>query len=490
MLKCTMRLSTLIKDLGIISLQGTDPEIKGISSNSEQIREGYLFVAIKGQRNDGHRFIEETIKRGAVAVVLEDDILPRVNFPLIKVKNPRLVLARIADRFFNHPSAKIQLIGITGTNGKTTVSYLIKNILENFNKKIGLLGTINYEIGDRIIPASNTTPDTTILNSYLQDMIKENIDYAILEVSSHSISQHRIKYLDFNSGVFTNFSNDHLDYHKNRENYFRVKKSFFESLSSESKAIVNIDDYQYRNIVRDIRAKVFTYGMREEADVFLKKDSLSFSLAESKFTVCALGQEFEIECPLIGEYNVYNILAAVCLCLTQGVPKEIIKKSLKNFAGLPGRLERIDCGQNFILFIDYAHTEEALRNVLVNLRKFVHNGRLISIFGCGGDRDKEKRPSMGKIGSRLSDFVILTSDNPRSEEPQEIILDIQKGIEGDNYEIILDRGEAIRKGLSLAKQNDIVLIAGKGHEKYQVLKDTIIPFSDAEVAKRCLSKKF
>lgn len=468
-----MRLSTLIKDLKIVSFRGGDPEIKGISSNSKQVREGYLFVAIKGEKDDGHRFIGEAIKRGAVAVV----------------EGSRLVISELAVRFYNHPSSKLNLIGITGTNGKTTVSYLIKNILENFGKKVGLLGTINYEIGNRIIPATNTTPDALVLNSYLRDMVKENIDYVVLEVSSHSIAQQRIKGLDFNAGIFTNFGHDHLDYHQTIENYFRVKKSFFENLPLRSKAIINVDDPRYEELIKNVKAELFSYGIKRNADVFVKKDSLSFSLKGSSFILSAFGREFVIESPLITEYDVHNILAAVTFCIEQELPIETIITSLKRFRGVPGRLQRIDCGQDFILFVDYAHTGEALKNVLTNLKRFADGGKLITIFGCGGDRDRQKRAQMGRISSELSDTVILTSDNPRSESPQAIIQDIAKGAKNDNQEVILDREDAIEKGIDLAKKGDIVLIAGKGHEKYQVFKDTVVPFDDVEVARRIILNK-
>lgn len=484
-----MNLSTLIQNLEIISFHGGNPEIKGISANSGQIREGYLFVAIKGEKDNGHRFIGEAIKRGAAAVVLEEDIPLRSDFPAVKVESSRRTIPELASRFYNQPSSKLNLIGITGTNGKTTVSYLIKNILENFGKKVGLLGTINYEIGDRVIPATNTTPDAAILNSYLQDMVKENTDYAILEVSSHSICQHRIDGLDFNSGIFTNFGHDHLDYHHSLEDYFQTKKRLFQKLPPESKAIINIDDPRSKEISRGIKAEIFAYAIEQEANVFIKPSSLLLSLAGVRFILSTSNGEFPIECSLIGRYNIYNILAAVCFCLNEGVPLEIISAALKNFPGVPGRLQRVDCGQDFILFVDYAHTQEALKSVLTNLRSSMSDGRLITIFGCGGDRDKQKRAQMGRISSELSDMVILTSDNPRSEDPQAIIQDIAKGIEKDNYEIISDRKEAIRRGIDLAKRGDIILIAGKGHEKYQIFRDTVVPFDDLEVARRIINSR-
>jgi len=498
-----MKLSTLIQNLEIISFHGGDPEIKGLSSNSGQIREGYLFVAIKGEKDDGHRFIEEAIKRGAVAVLVEEDIPLRPDFPAVRVRSSRRALSKLAVRFYDQPSSRLNLVGITGTNGKTTVSYLIKNILKNFGKRLGLLGTINYEIGDRVIPATNTTPDAAVLNSYLQDMVKENTDYAILEVSSHSISQHRIDELDFNTGIFTNFGHDHLDYHHSLENYFQTKKRFFERLPAGAKAIINIDDPRSKEISRGIKARIFSYAVGQEADVFIKSNSLFLSLAGVRFIASGPNGEFPVECPLIGRHNVYNILAAACFCLSEGVPLEIISSSLRNFPPVRGRLQRVDYGQDFILFVDYAHTEEALKSVLTNLRSSMSGGRLITIFGCGGDRDRQKRAAMGKISSELSDVVILTSDNPRSENPQAIIEDIVKGIEKNSslwvrladgqaqarYEIISDREEAIKRGIALAQKGDIVLIAGKGHERYQIFRDTVVPFDDVEVARKIILNK-
>ncbi|MCK4859279.1 MAG: UDP-N-acetylmuramoyl-L-alanyl-D-glutamate--2,6-diaminopimelate ligase, partial [Candidatus Omnitrophica bacterium] len=320
-----MKFSNLIQNLEVISFHGGDPEIKGISCNSGQIREGYLFVAIRGEKNNGHRFIEEAIKRGAVAVILEEDLPLRHSLASVRVDNSRLTLAKLSTRFYGRPSSKINLIGITGTDGKTTVSYLIKSILESFAKKVGLLGTINYEIGNRIVPATNTTPDAVVLNSYLHDMLGENADYAVLEVSSHSVCQHRIDGLNFKSAIFTNFGQDHLNYHRTLEDYFQAKKAFLESLSSEGKLIINADDPSYARIIKNIKAKIFTYAIKKRADVFIEQDSLSLSLEGIKFKLCLefsnsrlcnSSKDFFVQSPLIGEYNVYNILAAICFCLT------------------------------------------------------------------------------------------------------------------------------------------------------------------------------
>ncbi|RKY38752.1 MAG: UDP-N-acetylmuramoyl-L-alanyl-D-glutamate--2,6-diaminopimelate ligase, partial [Candidatus Omnitrophota bacterium] len=302
---------------------------------------------------------------------------------------------------------------------------------------------------------------------------------------SHSIAQKRIAELDFNSGIFTNFSPDHLDYHRDLEEYFQTKRSFLQSLPEKGQAILNIDDKRYEEIVEGMKAKVFSYGVKRQGDIFLKRHSVDLSLKGMKFLVCVKDEEYLVESSLIGEYNIYNILCAICFCLSEGFSPKAIVPLLKEFSGVPGRLERIECGQDFLVFVDYAHTEDALRNVLRTMRSILPaGGRLISIFGCGGDRDRQKRPVMGKVGSELSDLLILTSDNPRTEDPEEILKEVAKGIERrDNYQIILDRREAIRKGIEVARTGDVVVIAGKGHEKYQVFKDTIIPFDDREVVR-------
>ncbi len=498
-----MKLKALIEDLEVVKLTLLNGiEIEGISADSQTVKEGYLFVAIRGSKLDGHNFIQEAILRGAAAIVCE----PSYHFASqsgggraakIVVKDTRRTLAGLAAKFYGQPGKNIKLIGVTGTNGKTTVCFLLQEMLRRAGKPAGLLGTISYNIGERIIPSVLTTPDPVTLHRCLAEMVEEKLEYAVLEVSSHSLVQRRLDCLNFKTAIFTNISRDHLDYHRTMTEYLEAKSLLFKGLADDSLAIVNRDSAVSEKIIRSTRAKILTYGLNEAADV--RAGNIKFSLEGSEFILSCpeelLGEKtpvsqeaFKLSSGLIGRHNVSNILAAVAVALFEGIDLEIIKQALKNFAGVPGRLERIDCGQEFTVFVDYAHTPEALENILSTLREFLAKGKLILVFGCGGDRDSSKRPLMGQIAAKLSDYTVITSDNPRSEEPLKIIEDIEKGvgIGSKNYRIVLDRFEAIRQGLEIASKGDIVVIAGKGHETYQFLKDVTIPFDDRDVVKKIL----
>ena len=464
-----------------------DFEVSGISCNSKNILPNFVFVAIKGTKEDGHKFIQEAIVKGAKAVVVECQLSSvkcqdnKIN--LIKVDNARKALAKLAAGFYGNPSAKIKVVGITGTNGKTTISYLIEALLKEAGKIPGVIGTINYRFKDKVIPAKNTTPGQIELQSALADMSREGTNYVVLEVSSHALDQDRTEGIDFHCAIFTNLTGDHLDYHQTLENYFQAKAKLFQNINLHSVAIINNDDIYGRKLKELIKSKIITYGIENPADI--RAADINFDISHTEFRLVAPQGEINFTSRLIGRHNVYNILAAVAFALKEGLSLSVIKSAIERFYYVPGRLERIEFLGNFLVFVDYAHTEDALVNVIKTLRQ-VSGNRIIVVFGCGGERDKTKRPKMGYAVSELADYAIITNDNPRSEDPLEIIEEIKKGISKKNFCVIPDRKEAINKSLTLAKSGDIVLVAGKGHENYQILNDRIIHFDDRETVRECL----
>ena len=502
-----MKIEELIKSLGNSNEHSNlgDFEVCGISCNSKQILDNFVFVAIKGAREDGNRYIEEAIGRGAKVVIVQSpghrvilrstqDTSPKdterqrsarspegVSF--IKVKDARIALARLTAEFYGHPSSKIKVIGITGTNGKTTVSYLLEALLKEDGFFPGLIGTVNYRFKDRIIPSKNTTPGPIELESLLADMVKEGGSHAIMEVSSHALDQDRTRGINFHSAIFTNLTQDHLDYHKTLGNYFNAKARLFRNISPDSFVVINNDDRYARRIKNITKASIITYGIENKAQVNAKKTK--FDSLHTEFCLVSPEGEINFTSPLVGRHNVYNILAAVSWALKAGIAISTIKSAIAGLCLVPGRLEKIDFEGNFRVFVDYAHTEDALRNIIGTLRCLTKK-RLIVVFGCGGERDKTKRPKMGKVVSESVDYAIITNDNPRSEDPQEIINDIKQGIKKTNYCVIPERGLAIKKSLSLAKSGDIVLIAGKGHEDCQIIKDKVMPFNDGKAIRECL----
>ncbi|MFN7171000.1 MAG: UDP-N-acetylmuramoyl-L-alanyl-D-glutamate--2,6-diaminopimelate ligase, partial [Candidatus Omnitrophota bacterium] len=416
---------------------------------------------------------------------LKENLQRRKGVIFIGVKDTRHILAKLAANFYKHPSTKLKVIGVTGTNGKTTTTYLIESILKTAGFKTGLIGTINYRFGERVIPALNTTPGAVQLQELLFSMQREMIDYTVMEVSSHSLEQGRVDEIDFHAGIFTNLGMDHLDYHKTLENYFNAKAKLFTKLNSSSWAVVNIDDQWGKEMLIRTSAKTVTYGINKPADVEARR--IHLHCEGSQFLVNTPYGEIEIVTPLLGIHNIYNILASISLGIAEKIPLEIIKSGIENISCVRGRLEPVDAGQPFKVFVDYAHTDSALKNVISSL-KVLFRGRIIVVFGCGGDRCREKRPVMGKIASELADYVILTTDNPRSEEPEAIIRTIEKGfLRGfDRYQVILDRYAAIKEALSMAGEDDVVLIAGKGHEPYQIFKNVTVPFDDRIVVREIL----
>ena len=472
----------------------TNLEISGIACDSKAVKPGYLFAALKGSKVNGADFIDEAIERGASAILLDacDKGIFKKGDTFIYAKDARLALALACQAYFGDISGKMRLIGITGTNGKTTITYLMESLFKFINQEAGIIGTVNYRFGRRLIPAVNTTPGTLELYSLLSSMQKEKIENCVMEVSSHSLELGRVETLKFDAAIFTNLTREHLDFHKNMEDYLNAKLKLFEKIKKGGFAIINTDDPSAAKIIEKIKsdgkAKVITYGINRRADVMASGIDLSCRGLKFQLGVAEPGSApINIESSLIGRHNIYNILASIAAAITLGMDLKNVKKGIEAMKGLPGRLESVGCGQNFSVYVDYAHTEDGLENVLKSLRE-LKPGKLISVFGCGGNRDRFKRPRMGKISTELSDMVFITSDNPRNEEPMDIINEIARGIglEKDNYAIEPDRFNAIKKALAEAREGDIVLVAGKGHETYQIFKDTMVPFDDREVVKRIL----
>ncbi len=485
-----MRLSEILKYLKVKKFVGNENvDVRGIAYDSREVDEGELFVAIKGLNVDGHRFIPEAVLAGAVAVILEDDLIDDSyfvgrNVAKIVVPDSRKALAVVSSVFYGFPSEKLKLVGVTGTNGKTTTTHLIKSILEYGGLKTGLIGTINYVIGNEIISASQTTPESLELNRFIGKMVEKGISACVMEVSSHALALDRVYGLDFDVGVFTNLTQDHLDFHRTFEAYFQAKKILFDSLKQSAYAIYNIDDPYGEKIVADTKATKLSYGKSERADVRIKEFKFSF---DGTYVVVQLptGAELEINSKLIGEFNVYNISSAVAVGYILGIEHEDIKRGIEAVENVKGRFEKIISPDGYTVIIDYAHTPDALEkciDAILKVREQVGGGKLITVFGCGGDRDKGKRPIMGRISTEKSDITIITSDNPRFEDPEKIISDILDGVkENAVYYVFVDRKEAIERALEMAERNDIVLIAGKGHEEYQIIRDIKVPFSDSQI---------
>jgi UDP-N-acetylmuramoyl-L-alanyl-D-glutamate--2,6-diaminopimelate ligase len=486
-----MQLRDLVNAVSPVRIEGSlDREVSGLAYDSRRAVPGTVFVAIPGRRTDGHEYIDSAIDRGACAVITErsDFVSPRAT--QIRVSDSRAALAAAASAFFAHPSRQLRVVGITGTNGKTTVSFLLRHLLEAAGVRCGLIGTVRYEIGDRVIPAQRTTPEALEIQQLMAHMVRAGCSTCILEVSSHGLEQKRVDGVSFDIGVFTNLTHDHLDYHGNMEKYFAAKRRLFAGvgeLKGPSRAVINIDDPYGARLAREDHLEVrLTYGLGETAvlrarDLDLRPDGTRMTLETPAGTFVAL-------LPLIGRFNVYNALAAVGTALILNVPLPVVQGALASAPQTPGRLERVDRGQPFGVFVDYAHTEDALRNVLGALRE-VTRGRLLLVFGCGGDRDAGKRAPMGRVAGELADRVVVTSDNPRREKPEAIAAQIEVGLReagGAPWGVDLDRSRAIDALVRDAAPGDTVLIAGKGHESYQESQDTVVPFDDRLVVTETL----
>jgi UDP-N-acetylmuramoyl-L-alanyl-D-glutamate--2,6-diaminopimelate ligase len=460
--------------------------VNRVTDDSRKVGKGDLFIAVRGYNTDGYKFISKAIKNGSGIIVSDRNFKAPKNVKKIIVKDTRAILPVIADNFYGHPSNRLKIVGITGTNGKTTITYLMENILNVANKRTGVIGTINYRVKRREVPATNTTPGPLELQSLLSRMLKGRARYILMEVSSHSLDQNRVERVWFDVCIFTNITKEHLDYHKTIKKYFEAKIRLFGKLKKGGVAVINNDDKRVASLKHRLRKKVLTYGIKRDSDIMAKE--IKLSIDSSSFVIKTPKGKFSVRTRLIGMHNISNILAGVAASMALEVGLNIIKKGIESFKGVPGRLELIDFGQPFKIFVDYAHTEDALHNILSLLRNVTKEGRIITVFGCGGNRDKAKRSAMGNVACRFSDKVVVTSDNPRFEDPDSIISEIEEGIKSSftNYDIVPDRKDAIAKALRLAKRGDVVVIAGKGHEKYQIVKDKAFPFDDCEVARSIL----
>jgi UDP-N-acetylmuramoyl-L-alanyl-D-glutamate--2,6-diaminopimelate ligase len=486
-----MNLHTLLSGLEFESLNGVgDTEVTGISCNSRHVKKGDLFVCIPGFRTDGHNYIQEVCKKGVVAVVVEQRVCCGDGVAVIRVQDSRYALSFLADRFFRFPSKRLKLIGVTGTNGKTTTSYLIEEVFRGHGKKTSCIGTIGYKLKGKQHLTSITTPESLELHRTFSKMLLDGVEVVVLEVSSHALSLKRVEHSQFDIACFTNITRDHLDFHKRWVNYVAAKKRLFHLLSVSQKpkkwAVLNSDDPMHRSIKGEIDVPTITYGLKSgdirAKDIRLSLDGTSF------FVETPLGVE-EVKLQLLGLPNVYNALCAISVGVTQGFSLGSILEAIEGLRMVPGRFEVIRVPQReFIVIVDYAHTPDALMRLLKSCREIVGGrGRLILVFGCGGDRDKKKRRMMGRIASSLSDITFITTDNPRGEAPEDIIRMIEAGFDNTaEYSSIVDRREAIGEALDMARRGDIVIIAGKGHETYQEFKDKKVHFDDREVVKELL----
>lgn len=462
--------------------------VSGLECDSRKVTPGCLFVAIPGTKDDGRRFIGEAAAKGAVAVVSEGPEPEGCALPYARVEDARLAMARLASAYYGNPSRAMHMIGVTGTNGKTTTSFLIEHILRSAGQPAGIIGTVSHRYAGRVIPASETTPGPLLMQSLLAEMAKASCRYVVSEVSSHALDQRRVAGIDFQCAVFLNLTQDHLDYHRTLERYFAAKSLLFSSLSREAKAILNADDDWVMRVQGLTKAAIRTFGVDKPSDYQAKR--LRFKDESVEFDLVTRQATLGVELPLIGRHNVYNALAALAACESAGLSLEQSVSALADFPGVPGRLESIREGQDFRVFVDFAHTPDGLANVLKAVKEY-QKKHLYLVFGCGGDRDRTKRPKMAEIAAFYCDHIFVTSDNPRSEDPKAIIQEIIKGFPADfkNFSAVPDRQKAVRQALMKARTDDIVVLAGKGHERGQIIKGESLPYSDIEEARKVLMGK-
>ena len=491
-----MTFQQLLEGAEVLSQSGNSPSsITGVAYDSRRVQSGYLFVAMKGESSDGNRFIDQAIAAGAVAIVTDSATqAPRPGVAWAQVAHGRRALARISANFYGRPAEKIASTGITGTNGKSTTAFLIESILHAAGRTTALIGTIEYHVAGKTLPAPHTTPESLDLNCLLADGLRAGVTEAVMEVSSHALEQQRVFGIPFDVAVFSNLTRDHLDYHGTMDDYFRAKQVLFEGCGTAPPraAVINADDEYGRRLLalsRKNSSTVFSYGLNSGD---FHAEAIEVTPRGTRIQLVTPSRRLPIWSPLIGQVNVYNALAAAAAAYARGCADEAIATGIYTLARVPGRFERVDCGQPFIVAVDYAHTDDALRNVTALARDFVVRaglkGKVITLFGCGGDRDRAKRPLMGEAAGKGSDFVVLTSDNPRSEDPLAIINDALVGLQktGTKYMTEPDRRKAIGLALQQATPGDIVLLAGKGHERTQVTRAATIPFDDVAVARQIL----
>lgn len=484
-----MKIKKLIKNYPDVILKGSrEQEITGICANSQILAPGNLFVAKKGLKTDGTRYIPDAIAAGAAALLT--DIYDPTYRQLTQLIHPdvRMMEACLAETFYEYPSSRLYMVGITGTNGKTTVSYLVKHLLDHCQGPCGLVGTVEYILGTHRLQATHTTPEVFVNHKMLHEMVESGCRSAVMEVTSHALDQGRVENIDFDAVIFTNLTQDHLDYHGTMEEYCRTKSRLFTDTNPHSHAprkqtpkvaIVNADDPRHGQIIEGTFRKIYTYGVEKDADVTAA--NIFYDIDKTYFDICYQDQKVPCVLPLVGKFNVYNCLAAITLGLTKDIPLETLVQLVATFVAVPGRLEAVPNDLNLKIYVDYAHTDDALKNILISLKEMKHR-RMITVFGCGGDRDRTKRPKMAHIAAQYSDLCIVTSDNPRSESPEAIIDEIVAGFSsGDCYEVVVSRQEAIARAIELASPDDLVIIAGKGHEKYQIYAHKTVEFDDRVV---------
>jgi UDP-N-acetylmuramoyl-L-alanyl-D-glutamate--2,6-diaminopimelate ligase len=492
-----MELARLLKGVETLELSGNgDPAhtaITGIAYDSRQVHPGYLFAAIKGEKLDGHKFVPQAVASGAVAVLSERPRESGVRGLWVRVPNARRALAQVAANFYGQPARALRLIGITGTNGKTTISFLLESILRAAGHKAGLFGTIVYHTAAGVQEATNTTPESLDLQRFLAELRDAGAGWAVMEVSSHGLAFDRVWGCPFAAAVFTNLARDHLDFHQTMDAYFEAKKRLFLGCGAEPPrvAVLNADDARCADLKAASKGKIVLYGLeRAEGTVTVSRPQLSASGIE--FTLVTPEGSVGVESSLVGRSNLYNLLAAGATAYGLGFPLDTIASGIRALERVPGRFERVEAGQPFTVVVDFAHTDLAFTNLLHSARELAGTGRVLIVFGSGGDRDRTKRPVMGEIAGRLADLTLLTTDNPRSEDPLRIINDIVVGVQkaSGSYEIVLDREEAFARAFDLAREGDVVLLAGKGHQNTQVFRDRTEPWSETEVARRLLARRY
>jgi UDP-N-acetylmuramoyl-L-alanyl-D-glutamate--2,6-diaminopimelate ligase len=490
-----MKLAQIFADVEIERLSGpADLEVRSIAYDSRKVERGGLFLALKGTKSNGLEFVPNALRAGAVAIVAEaarpEALPPEIAWIELQPGSDRRVLARVAANFYRQPADKLKLIGVTGTNGKTTTTFLVDAILRAAGFTSGLIGTTGYRTPAGERPALNTTPESLDLQQMFAEIRDAGGTHATLEASSHALAMDRLTGCHFAAAIFTNLTRDHLDYHKTFEEYFAAKRRLFEGTGAGAPdaAVINIDD-PYGPRLEGLAKRTLTYGLKGSADLAAKKLSLSFE--GLKFTVLTPAGKIEVDSPLVGRINAYNILAAIGAAVALEIPNDKIEQGIARMQQVPGRFERVDEGQPFLVTVDYAHTDDALRNLIATARDISSGARIITLFGAGGERDRTKRPMMGEAAGSLSDLVVLTSDNPRSEDPLLIINDVVVGLQKANatYRVEPDREKAIEIAFEEARAGDVVLLAGKGHETYQVLRDGPVAFDDREKARAILRRK-
>ena len=493
-----MKLNILLNSINAKKIIGnTDIDINGLSYDSRTVSTDYIFFALNGTHTNGIEFASQAISKGATCIISDTEI-ENCNCTNIIVDNVLDSMSKISAKFYDYPDKKLTIIGVTGTNGKTSITYMTESILKTFNIDIGVIGTISYRYANVVIDAPNTTPQSLDLYKMMAEMVEAKIKFLIMEVSSHSLVLGRVSGIEFDIAVFTNLTQDHLDFHKNMENYFNAKKILFYSLSTNLKnnkkfAIINTDDIYGKKLLEDknIPANKISYSTSSKnGSLFCLAKNILLNSEGSSFNLESSFGNAQINVNQIGLHNVYNILAVICICVSIGIELKQVIENLKNMAGAPGRLEKIKSAKDFSVIVDYAHTDDALKNVLSAIKN-LNPAKIITVFGCGGNRDKTKRPKMAKVACTMSDFVFITSDNPREEDPIEITKDVEEGakeINKTNYKVVVDRKEAIKEAIASANKKDVVLIAGKGHENYQIIGRTKIHFDDREIASDILNK--